>query len=341
MNDSVIAIIPARSGSKGVIDKNIRCLNGKPLICYTVEQDLACREIDRVIVSTDSEEYRRIAIEAGAEAPFLRPKEIATDAALDIEVFEHALHWLEEHESFLPELCVHLRPTHPIRNIEDISRMIAKIQCEPALDSIRSVCPAKATPYKMWHMQEDGCLSPVATCQVPEAYNAPRQSLPTTYLQNASIDIVRSSTILQKHSMTGDIIGGYVMEDDYDIDTEQDFLKVEKKLFLDSILTSQKTLTICCDIDGIIAQKVVNNNYENAAPIPGNIKIINRYFDMGHRILLFTARGDTTGIDWSETTKNQMARWGVKYTKLMFGKPAADIYIDDRFFDLEQLQNAK
>ena len=112
---SVLAIIPARSGSKSVKDKNIRLMDGKPMIAYSIEHAQKANCIDRIIVSTDSEEYAAIARKYGAETPFLRPAEYATDTALDYDVFLHALNYLEEVEGYIPELVVQLRPTYPIR----------------------------------------------------------------------------------------------------------------------------------------------------------------------------------------------------------------------------------
>ena len=120
----VLAIIPARSGSKSVVDKNIRNIAGKPMIAYSIEHGLKAECIDRVIVSSDSEKYADISREYGAEVPFIRPAEYATDTSLDIDVFRHALTFLKENEGYEPELVVQLRPTYPIRRINDIEAMV-------------------------------------------------------------------------------------------------------------------------------------------------------------------------------------------------------------------------
>lgn len=116
----ILAVIPARSGSKSVKDKNIRIMNGKPLLAHSIGHALQSELVNRVMVSTDSPLYQRIAQEYEAEAPFLRPAEISGDTSLDIEVFEHALRWLADNEGYRPDLCVHLRPTHPVRDPRDI-----------------------------------------------------------------------------------------------------------------------------------------------------------------------------------------------------------------------------
>ncbi len=334
-----IAVIPARSGSKSVPHKNIRVLNGKPLLAYSIEHALAARGVSRVIVSTDSEDYAAIARKYGAETPFLRPHEIAGDFSTDFEVFQHALQWLHENENTQPELLVHLRPTHPVRDPSEIDRMVELLRAHPEADSVRSLSEARQTPYKMWLFSDAGRIAPVCTCEIPEAYNNPRQLLPKAYMQNASIDVVRSRTVLDKHSMTGDVILGYVMALDFDIDTEAEFLRAERHLLVRESLLQGKPLTICCDIDGIIAEKVPGNDYGAATPNHHNIHLINTLHDAGHSVLLFTARGSLTGLDWQERTRKQMQTWGVRYAGLQFGKPAADIYVDDKLMELDDLES--
>jgi ribonucleotide monophosphatase NagD (HAD superfamily) len=99
----------------------------------------------------------------------------------------------------------------------------------------------------------------------------------------------------------------------------------------------KKNKVFCFDIDGVIASITANAEYNAATPIKKNIKIINRLFDNGNEIILFTARGSTTGIDWRQTTENQMKEWGVKHNDLKFGKPSADYYIDDKMLSLKDL----
>ena len=223
----VLAIIPARSGSKSVKDKNIRMINGKPMMAYSIGHALQAECIDRVIVSTDSGKYAQIAMEYGAEVPFLRPAEYATDTALDIDVFEHTLRYLEENEGYMPELVVQLRPTYPVRRISDIENMVKYMRDNPDIDSIRCIAPAKEIAYKMWFKDENNMLSPVIT-DIPECYNMPRQQLPKIYYQNACIDVVRTEVVLNQHSMSGRKIAGYEMDENFDIDTEEEFLEAEK-----------------------------------------------------------------------------------------------------------------
>lgn len=225
----VLAVIPARSGSKSVKDKNIRPIAGKPMLAYSIEHALKSPSINRVIVSTDSELYAEIAEKYGAEVPFIRPAEYATDTALDIDVFKHALTYLKEKENYVPDIVVQLRPTYPIRDIHDIENMINYLIEHPETDSVRCVAPAKEIPYKMWFMNEAGLLEPVMK-DIPECYNMPRQQLPKVYYQNACIDVFRTTVVTEKNSMTGDVIAGYQMEDNFDIDTEEDFLRASENI---------------------------------------------------------------------------------------------------------------
>ena len=333
----ILGVIPARSGSKSLPNKNIKMCNGKPLLAYSIEHAKQSKYINRIIISTDSPEYARIAGEYGAEIPFIRPQEISRDDSTDFEVFWHGLNFLKEKESYSPDILVHLRPTFPIRNPNDIDAMI-KIAIENAdIDSVRSVIPSPLTPYKMWHKKEDNVITPVAVCDLEEAYNAPRQILPVVYFQNACIDVIRTATILEKKSVTGDKISGYVQDFCFDIDSEYDFARAEFFLELYDKINVGEKLTLCFDIDGVIAEKTLNNDYSSAKPVNDVIKIIDEIFDNGHEIILHSARGSKTGIDWKDVTYAQLQKWGVKYNELHLGKPFADIYIDDRFMNMEDL----
>lgn len=334
----ILAIIPARSGSKSIPHKNIRPINGKPMLAYSIEHALASRWITRVIVSTDSEEYAEIAKQYGAEVPFLRPAEYAKDDSLDIEVFLHALTELKKQEGYNPEIVVQLRPTYPIRKIEDIDAMIQLMISNELCDSVRSIAKAKEIPYKMWKKTDDGRILPLIS-EIPECYNMPRQQLPEVYYQNACIDIIRTRVILEQHSMSGTVILGYEMEQNYDIDTEEEWMKAEQELKKQEELKKITAggLKFVFDIDGVIAKLQPQNKYELAKPNETMIHIINKLYDYGNTIVLNTARGYVTGIDWSKITKEQLERWGVKYHELYFGKPNATYYIDDRMLDMNYL----
>ena len=281
-------------------------------------------------------EYAAIAREHGAEVPFLRPPEISGDLATDLETFQHALNWLRENEGYIPDILVHLRPTHPVRNPAEIDRMVEILAADPALDSVRSVAPAPETPFKMWFRDATGVLRPVVECDLAEAYNHPRQRLPKAYLQNGSIDVVRSRVILEQSSVTGRRIFGYLMEANFDIDDEAQLEKACRHLELNEAegARAHTPKTFVFDIDGVIASVVPTLDYALAEPNFEMIRAINFLHRQGHRIVLFTARGSKTGRDWQGLTRRQMAEWGVQCDELLFGKPAADYYVDDKALHL-------
>ena len=156
---NILALIPARGGSKGVPRKNIKLLGGEPLIAYTIREARKSRYITRVVVSTEDEEIARIAREHGAELPFMRPAELAADDVLDLPVFQHCLHWLRENQGYSPDIVVHLRPTAPLRTVFHIDKAIELFFAAPETDCVRSVSPAGEQPLKMWRVK-DGLLIP-------------------------------------------------------------------------------------------------------------------------------------------------------------------------------------
>lgn len=226
---SVIAIVPARGGSRSVPRKNIKLMAGKPMIAYTLEAAGACPSIGRVIVSTDDDEIAAVACQWGAEVPFLRPPELAGDNVTDLPVFQHALGWLEEHERRVPDIVVHLRPTAPLRRAEDIETGIRHL-IETGADSVRSVCRASQHPYKTWRF-DNGWLQPYiyGDMAIAEAYNLPRQQLPPAYIQNGSVDVAWRRTIMGMNSMTGSRIAGFEMDEIHSVNVDNpiDFLLAE------------------------------------------------------------------------------------------------------------------
>lgn len=347
---NILALIPARSGSKGIPHKNIRMFGGMPLLAHSIQHGLASRLINRVIVSTDSPDYADIARQYGAETPFLRPPDIAQDLSTDLEVFTHALTWLCDQEGYKTDILVHLRPTCPIRRIKDIDAMIQMLLDDALLDSVRSVALAPETPFKMWFMNEKGNLEPVIQSALHDPHNMPRQALPPVYLQNAAIDVVRASVVLTQGSTTGRHIRGYLMPDNFDIDTELQFATVQaitqepidavtaiRAQKLQQKLGMGKAPVLCFDIDGVIANITPDNQYDRATPCQETVQAIQTLYRLGCFIILFTARGTMTGINWQDVTRQQMKEWDVPYHELLFGKPAADYYIDDKLIALEEV----
>jgi len=226
----VLAIIPARGGSKSIPRKNIRLFAGHPLVAYSIAAGLQADLVQRVIVSTDDEEIAAVARQYGAETPFLRPIEFAQDQSLDFPVFTHALDWLKENEGYQPDIVVQLRPTSPVRPVGCVDQSAQLLLDHPAADSVRGVVPSGQNPHKMWQIASDGRMQPLLELPgIPEPYNAPRQVLPPTFWQTGHIDAIRVSTITQKHSLSGEVIWPLMIEPRYtvDIDTLNDWQRAE------------------------------------------------------------------------------------------------------------------
>ena len=228
----ILAIVPARGGSKGIPHKNIRDFAGFPLIAYSIAAALQSRLVTRTIVSTDDKEIAAVARKFGAETPFLRPAEFSQDNTTDLPVFKHALEWLKEHEGYVPDIVIQLRPTTPVRPISCVDDAIQILLDHPEADSVRGVVESEQNPFKMWKLDSaSGGMIPVAFVDgIKEAYNAPRQQLPKTYWQTGHIDAIRPRAILEKNSMSGDVILPFFIDARYtvDIDTPADWIKYEK-----------------------------------------------------------------------------------------------------------------
>jgi N-acylneuraminate cytidylyltransferase len=228
----ILALIPARGGSKSLPRKNIRLLGGHPLLAYSIAAGRAAAHVDRVIVSTDDPEIAAVARAYGAEVPFLRPADLAQDDTPDLPVFHHALTWLAEKEAFRPEVVVQLRPTSPLRPPGLVDRGIEILAAQSSADSARAVIPSGQNPYKMWRQAEDGRIVPLLDDGFVEPYNMPRQLLPPTFWQTGHLDVIRSRTILLQASMTGGRVFPIPVDPAYavDIDSPKDFVRAETLL---------------------------------------------------------------------------------------------------------------
>ena len=228
----ILCIIPARSGSKGLPHKNIKDYRGKPLLAWSIEQAQLCRYDMKIVVSTDSKEYADIAMKYGAEAPFLRPSEISGDLSTDYECMKHSVEWLKQNQQYYPDIVLQLRPTSPLRNVEDINNAIGLfLENRENYDSLRSVIEFEKSPYKMYTLTEN-TLVPLfkKVDDIDEPYNQCRQILPKCYLHNGYIDIFNTS-ILETETISGEKIYPYVMdkEEDLDIDTNDDLEKARSR----------------------------------------------------------------------------------------------------------------
>jgi CMP-N-acetylneuraminic acid synthetase len=217
----ILALIPARGGSKGIPRKNIRPFAGHPLIAYSIAAALQAGSVRRVVVSTDDPEIAEVARHYGAETPFLRPAELAADRSTDLPVFQHALNWLSEHENYHPEIVLHLHATSPVRPRGFVDQAVCLLRENTEADCVRSVVPPGQNPYKMWQIDpESGCMIPLLAVKgIAEPYNTPRQGLPEVYLQTGHVNAIRPATII-KGSMTGGTILPLIVGASYEVDLD-------------------------------------------------------------------------------------------------------------------------
>jgi N-acylneuraminate cytidylyltransferase len=222
----IVALIPARQGSKSVKDKNIKIYNNKPLIYHTIEIAKKSKLISRIIVSTDSQKYANLAIKFGAEVPFLRPKKFATDKSLDYEWINHATRFLLKKNNYLPDLILHLRPTTPNRDVFIIDKAIEYfLRNYHKVTSMRSVSLFSQPPQKFLQIKK-GFLKGFFDQLLKFDYtNYPRQFYPETYLPNGYIDILKPSFFLRNKTLHGNKVLPFITEQTLDIDLEKDFDK--------------------------------------------------------------------------------------------------------------------
>jgi CMP-N,N'-diacetyllegionaminic acid synthase len=226
----VLALVPARGGSKSMPRKNLRLVAGKPMVAHSIEHALASKLVTRVILTTDDDEIAQVGRLWGAEVPFSRPSVFAQDLSTDYEFIRHALEWLNHNERYEPDMVLQLRPTTPVRDIRLIDRAIELFADNPEADSLRAVVSASFTPYKMWELRGDGYLSPlIALKDLSEAYNQPRQLLPDVYQQDGFLDIVRPRTIFEQKSITGEKILPFFLDSiSIDIDYENELIAADR-----------------------------------------------------------------------------------------------------------------
>ena len=306
----ILALIPARGGSKGIPRKNIRSFAGYPLIAWSIAAGLQSKSVSRVIVSTDDEEIAAVARAYGAETPFLRPAEFAQDRTTDLPVFEHALKWLEEIESYKPEIVVQLRPTSPIRPLDCVDNAVDILTQHQDADSVRGVVPAAQNPHKMWRFNgQDKPMNSLLTVEgISEPYNAPRQILPPVYWQTGHIDTIRGSTITAKHSMTGNAVYPLVIDPRYtvDIDTPADWEKYESVVYsgLDMVVpvnTSHRPMPkkielVICDFDGVLTDNRVwvdQDGRESVAAFRSDSPRVHDLRERGIEVMIISSEPNT------------------------------------------------
>ncbi len=228
MMGKVYAIIPARAGSKGVPNKNIKPIFGKPLIAYSIMAARLSPLIDRVIVSTDSSAYAEIATEYGAEVPFLRPAKFSSDSSGDPEIMNHALSWFRENEWNEPSIIVHLRPTTPFRDPALITEAIEIFRSNPEATAMRSAHEMANTAYKCFEVDGGFLKSAIVGDFDLDGSNRPRQEYPITYDCNGYVDILRSTFINENPGKVhGDRVMVFITPNVGEVDTPEELEYLE------------------------------------------------------------------------------------------------------------------
>ncbi|MFM2229283.1 MAG: N-acylneuraminate cytidylyltransferase [Bacteroidota bacterium] len=223
---NILAIIPARSGSKGVPGKNTKLLGGKPLLAYSIEQALACQLFSRVLLSTDSEQIATVGMQYGAEVPFIRPSELASDTASSIGVVQHALHFYRERGEVFDAVCL-LQPTTPFRAPHLIADCVHKMKNE-GWDAVVSMLPVphEFNPHWVFESDENGALQ-IATGE--KEIIKRRQDLPPAYFRDGAVYLTQTQW-LEKGTFFGEKLG-FVLSDVttfVNIDTLSDWEKAEE-----------------------------------------------------------------------------------------------------------------
>lgn len=226
---TVLGLVPARGGSKGIARKNARSLGGEPLLAYTARAALSAAGLCRVLLSTDDPEIASIGEAAGLEVPFLRPPELAVDSTPMIDVVLHVIHWFRDQGLNYDAVCL-LQPTSPLRSSATIDRCISLLWNRD-VDSVMSVrpVPTEHNPYWVYFEDADGLLrssmgdKPEVPC---------RQQLPRAYHADGSIFLARTERILAEHSLKcGRMLGAVSPEQEaVDLDTEQQWQALERRL---------------------------------------------------------------------------------------------------------------
>ena len=226
----VLAIVPARAGSKGVPKKNLQPLAGHPLLAYAVVAGCECPEITRTIISTDSQEFANLAMSYGAESPFMRPADLAADSSPDLDYIVHALKWFDREENWKPDMVVQLRPTTPLREPEKLSEAVCALKADAKATSLRSAHPLNEPPHKMFQILNGRFAGFFPDDPRPDYFNLPRQSFPTAYYPNGYVDICRADYVLQNGTLYGSEILAFVTEVSAEIDSPTDFEFLEWQL---------------------------------------------------------------------------------------------------------------
>lgn len=226
---SVVALIPARSGSERVRDKNVRPLAGHPLLAYAIAAARQAEIFDRVLCSTDSGKIAEVAQRYGADVPFLRPSELATATSPDIEWIMHALDQLDDHF----DLFAIVRATNPFRGPDVLRRGLEQLLATPEADSIRAVERVKQHPGKMWVLEGRTMRPLLEQAHLDVAWHAGQyQALPEIYVQNSALEIAWTRVVSQTGTREGKVVAPYLTDgyEGFNIDDEEDWGRARQLL---------------------------------------------------------------------------------------------------------------
>ena len=330
---SNIAFIPVRGGSKSIPLKNIKLLAGKPLVYWTAAAANNAKCIDRVVIATDSDNIRHIVqqfTDLEKIELYDRDAENATDTASTESVM---LEYITKSNLAPDDNVFLIQATSPLLKSQHIDEMFEKMSrdsADSALSCVRN---------KRFFWSSDGK-------SINYDYHARprRQDFDGILMENGACYINSVRNILHDKNRLSGKISVYEMPEytATEIDEPDDFIIIEKLMAKYNKKALPTGKTFCFDIDGVLGKyadiKEMDGDYANNLPNQPIIDICNKLYDANNRIVLHTARGSGSGVDWLDKTRSQLERWGVHYHVLTFGKPAADFYIDDKGMSLEQLE---
>jgi N-acylneuraminate cytidylyltransferase len=327
-----MAFIPVRGGSRSIPLKNIKIINGQPLLYWTTKAANDSANIDKVVIATDSDDIKRVALNFGLSkiSVYNRRMENATDTASTESVM---LEYIGAEKPAVSDNLILIQATSPLLSTKMIDDMFAgwrKSGADSALSCVRT---------KRFYWNEDGTPINYDFRARPR-----RQEFPGWLMENGACYINSVENVLRDKCRLSGRVYVHEMpgETAVEIDEPSDWIVVEKLLRAANPSSVPTGKTFCFDIDGVLGEKAdakdLGGDYTKNTPNREIIALCNKIHDAGNKIVLHTARGSGTGTNWRAATEKQLADWGVKYHALHFGKPAADFYIDDKAITLDRLK---
>ena len=338
----ILGFIPCRSGSKRIVDKNLEIFNSKSLINNIYAKAELSKYIDDIVISTDSFAYLE-SVNKGIKYIDIGLRSIknSSDEANDKEVLYEVIKKLEK-KGLRYDYVVHLRPTYPALLNNAIDDAIRFLNSFPEATSLKSVEKLDLLYQKCLIEDPIDSSKLISLNGNIENTSMPSQYCNNLYAQTAAIDIYKTRNILE-----GNLWGDHCLKYEFgnisaDINDYFDFIGAYGSLDqfeLINKIKKREIIEICFDIDGVIFSRTANNNYSEAIPNKGVIKFVKLLHAMGFKIILHTARGSKTGINWENLTRLQLRENDIPFNKLIFGKPGSEFYIDDRSISIKKLKD--